>query len=70
MPDYLSRSPIEDAEEDPDEISPVILQSTQTSFENDLEYGPKVNVVQTRAAKLRDLNNQKSFDNNQTKQIL
>jgi transposase InsO family protein len=66
MPDYLSRSPVEDAEEDPDEISPVISQSTQTDFENDLEYGPKINVVQTRAAKLRDLNDKKSFDNNPT----
>jgi transposase InsO family protein len=67
MPDYLSRSPVEDAEEDPDEISPVTSQSTQTDFENDLDYGLKVNVVQTRAAKLRELNDQKSFDNNQTK---
>jgi transposase InsO family protein len=67
MPDYLSRSPVEDAEEDPDEISPVMSQSTQTDFENDFEYGPMTNVVQTRAGKLRELNDKKSFNEDATK---
>jgi hypothetical protein len=38
MPDYLSRSPVDDAEEDPDEISPIISQATQTDFEDDTEH--------------------------------
>jgi len=54
MPDYLSRSPVEDAEEDPDEISPVTSKSTQTDFENPTEHLYSINVVQTRAAKLRN----------------
>ena len=33
MPDYLSRSPVDDAEEDPDEITLTTSQSTQTDFE-------------------------------------
>ena len=54
MPDYLSRSPVEDAEEDPDEITPVSSKSTQTDFEFYKERPSIIAAVQTRSAKLRN----------------
>jgi transposase InsO family protein len=54
MPDYLSRSPVDDAEEDPDEISLVACKSTQTDLEFTNKHPTIIAAVQTRAAKLRD----------------
>ena len=54
MPDYLSRSPVDDAEEDPDEIINVISQSTQTDFEFHHQYSSIVAAVETRSSKLRN----------------
>ncbi len=54
MPDYLSRSPVDDADEDPDEISLVASKSTQTELEFSTEQVPVIAVVQTRSAKLRN----------------
>ena len=54
MPDYLSRSPVDDAEEDPDEISHPISKSTQTDFPNDNNHLSAVTAVETRAMKLRN----------------
>ncbi|CAF1262490.1 unnamed protein product [Rotaria sordida] len=54
IPDYLSRSPVEDAEEDPDEITYVTSQSTQTDFEFHNPYFPVITVVDTRSSKLRN----------------
>jgi transposase InsO family protein len=54
MPDYLSRSPVDEAEDDPDEISPVTSQSTQTDFDFSRTEDIIVAAVQTRSAKLRD----------------
>ncbi len=54
MPDYLSRSPVEDAEEDPDETPLVISESTQTDFEITTRRPYIITAVQTRAAKLRN----------------
>ncbi|CAF1532708.1 unnamed protein product, partial [Rotaria sordida] len=53
MPDYLSRSPVDDAEEDPDEISLLISKSTQTDFSDIKNQSSIVATVQTRAMKLR-----------------
>ena len=53
MPDYLSRSPVDHAEEDPDEISHFTSKSTQADFSNDNHYSPIVNAVETRGMKLR-----------------
>ncbi|CAF4390050.1 unnamed protein product, partial [Rotaria magnacalcarata] len=52
MPDYLSRSPVDDAEEDPDEISFFTSKSTQTDFDFINYHLPIVTAVQTRAMKL------------------
>ena len=54
MPDYLSRSPVDDAEEDPDEISHLISKSTQTDFPNDNNHLSVVTAVETRTMKLRN----------------
>ena len=54
MPDYLSRSLVDDADEDPDEISNLISKSTQTDFSIDHNYSPIVTAVETPAMKLRD----------------
>ena len=54
MPDYLSRSPVEDAEEDPDETTTVTSKSTQTDSESYDKQISIVSAVQTRAAKLRN----------------
>ncbi|CAF4300431.1 unnamed protein product, partial [Rotaria magnacalcarata] len=63
MPDYLSRSPVDDAEEDPDEVSLLISKSTQTDFLDISNHSPVVAAVQTRAMKLR---NSTSNDKNDT----
>jgi transposase InsO family protein len=54
MPDYLSRSPVDDAEEDPDENLLTTSQSTQTELEPFGNIYPIVAAVQTRSAKLRN----------------
>jgi len=54
MPDYLSRSPVDEAEEDPDEISLVTSKSTQTDLTFFTEQVSVTAAVQTRSAKLRD----------------
>ncbi|CAF1415622.1 unnamed protein product [Rotaria sordida] len=54
MPDYLSRSPVDDAEEDPDEVSLLISKSTQTDFSDIKNHSSIVAAVQTRAMKLRN----------------
>ncbi|CAF0897104.1 unnamed protein product [Adineta steineri] len=53
MPDYLSRSPVEDATEDPDETFFTASQSTQTDHELYNRCYHVVSAVQTRSAKLR-----------------
>ena len=50
MPDYLSRSPVDNAEEDPDEHMITSTKSTQTDFDT-TEKWKIVASVQTRAAK-------------------
>jgi transposase InsO family protein len=54
MPDYLSRSPVDEAEEDPDEISILTSKSTQTDLEFFTKQYPVIAAVQTRSAKLRN----------------
>ncbi|CAF4420238.1 unnamed protein product, partial [Rotaria magnacalcarata] len=63
MPDYLSRSPVDEAEEDPDEISLLLSKSTQTDFLDINNHSSIVTAVQTRAMKLR---NQSLNDKNDT----
>ena len=63
MPDYLSRSPVDDAEEDPDEVLCSISKSTQTDFTHMNTSPPIIAAVQTRAMKLR---NQSLNDKNDT----
>ncbi|CAF4980388.1 unnamed protein product, partial [Rotaria sp. Silwood1] len=54
MPDYLSRSPVDEAEEDPDEITHFISQSTQTDISNFNNHSSIIAAVETRAMKLRN----------------
>ncbi|CAF1440986.1 unnamed protein product, partial [Rotaria sp. Silwood1] len=54
MPDYLSRSPVDDPEEDPDETTHLISKSTQTDISNVNNHSSIVAAVQTRAMKLRN----------------
>ncbi|CAF1327080.1 unnamed protein product [Rotaria sordida] len=54
MPDYLSRSPVDDAEEDPDETIHLISKSTQTDISNVNNHSSIVAAVETRAMKLRN----------------
>ncbi|CAF4574824.1 unnamed protein product, partial [Rotaria sp. Silwood2] len=54
MPDYLSTSPVDDAEEDPDETTHLISQSTQTDILYDNKNSPIIAAVETRAMKLRN----------------
>ena len=53
MPDYLSRSPVEDAEEDPDENPLTTSKSTQTELELFENTHLIAAMVETRSAKLR-----------------
>ena len=53
MPDYLSRSPVGDVEEDPDEIPFLISKSTQTDVSDDNSYSSTITSVETRAMKLK-----------------
>ncbi|CAF4644584.1 unnamed protein product, partial [Rotaria sp. Silwood1] len=54
MPDYLSRSPVDEAEEDPDEIIHFISKSTQTDISNFNNHSSIIAAVETRAMKLRN----------------
>ena len=54
MPDYLSRSPVEDAEEDPDENPLMTSKSTQTDLELSSNAHLITAAVETRASKLRN----------------
>ncbi|CAF4594173.1 unnamed protein product, partial [Rotaria sp. Silwood2] len=56
MPDYLSRSPVDDAEEDPDEISNLVSTSTQTDSSYINKNVSIITAVETRAMKLRNIN--------------
>lgn len=62
MPDYLSRSPVEDAEEDPDEMTVVNSTATQTDFEYLANHPSIIAVVQTRSSKLRTTTSDDSSD--------
>ncbi|CAF3408769.1 unnamed protein product, partial [Rotaria sp. Silwood2] len=53
LPDFLSRSPVDDVEEDPDEITHLISKSTQTDTLNVNNHSSIVAAVQTRAMKVR-----------------
>ena len=64
MPDYLSRSPVGDAEEDPDQIPFLFSKSTQTDILDDNSYSSIITTVETRAMKLK---NQTSNDSSNTK---
>ncbi|CAF4267456.1 unnamed protein product [Rotaria sp. Silwood2] len=66
MPDYLSRSPVDDAEDDPDETTHLISTSTQTDILFNNTHSPIIAAVETRAMKLRnkilnDTNNNKKL---------
>ena len=54
MPDYLSRSPVDDAEEDPDEAVSVLSKATQTDSDPPADFQSIVAVVQTRSMKKRE----------------
>ncbi|CAM4953207.1 unnamed protein product [Rotaria socialis] len=62
MPDYLSRSPVDDAEEDPDEITQLISHSTQTDFELYNQQSSIIAAVETRSSKLRKKTSDTSTD--------
>ena len=52
MPDYLSRSPVDEAEEDPDETVLMDSKATQTDLDQIHEETPIVTAVETRSMKL------------------
>ena len=52
MPDYLSRSPVDEAEEEPDEIVSLFSKETQTDANQDYNQTLTVAAVQTRSMKL------------------
>ncbi|CAF2776199.1 unnamed protein product, partial [Rotaria sp. Silwood2] len=54
MPYYLSRSPVDDAEDDPDETTHLISTSTQTDILFNNTHSPIIAAVETRAMKLRN----------------
>ncbi|CAF2812522.1 unnamed protein product [Rotaria sp. Silwood2] len=54
MPDYSSSSPVDDAEEDLDEVSFLISKFIQTAFLDVKNHSSIVAAVQTRAMKLRN----------------
>ena len=62
VPDYLSRSPVEDAEEDPDEVSLLTSQSTQTDFEFNNEYSPIIAPIHTRSTQLHNTTSHDSIN--------
>ena len=66
MPDYLSRSPVDDPADDPDEWNNTTSKETQTESEFLFIDFPTTAAVQTRAAKRRDAVNNDTTDNNQT----
>ena len=66
MPDYLSRSPVDDAEEDPVETSILISRETQTNLNDTIDYPHTITAVETRAMKLR---NQNLFNQNNMEQF-
>lgn len=67
MPDYLSRSPVDDPEDDPDEWTNTTSTATQTDFESLSINSLTTAAVQTRAAKRRDALNNPTIDINPTK---
>lgn len=54
MPDYLSRSPVGDPDDDPDEYVHTASKGTQTEFGILQMNSPTTAAVQTRAAKRRE----------------
>ena len=52
MPDYLSRAPVDSADEDADEITSTSSKATQTEFEHLGQHSNIIVAVQTRSAKL------------------
>jgi transposase InsO family protein len=66
MPDYLSRSPVDDPEDDPDECSNTTSTETQTEPEFNSVDSCTVTAVQTRAAKRREVVTSDTTDTNQT----
>ncbi|CAF1557917.1 unnamed protein product [Didymodactylos carnosus] len=60
MPDYLSRYPVDDAEEDPDDIILTSSKSTQTHDELNSEFLSIVAAVQTRSATRQSASNNPS----------
>ena len=57
MPDYLSRSPVDEVEEEPDETIAVCSKETQTDIEQNINPTPIVAMIQTRSMKLREIQN-------------
>ena len=53
MPDYLSRSPVDDAEEDPDEVITLSSKETQTNFDATEKDSPIMAIVQSQSMRQR-----------------
>jgi hypothetical protein len=65
MPDYLSRSPVDEAEEEPDETISLSSRGTQTDIDQNRDQTLIVATVETRSMKLsktHNSNNQQSND--------
>lgn len=62
LPDYLSRSPVDTSEEDPDDTPLIHSQSTQTDFFDLSVSSSFVAAVQTRSAATRQINLPSSID--------
>ena len=66
MPDYLSRSPVDDPTDDPDEWNNTNSKETQAEFEFFSIDSPTTVAVQTRAVKRREALTDTTSANNQT----
>ena len=69
MPDYLSRSPVDEAEEEPDETIVFFSKETQTDIDQNLNQPFAVAMIQTRSMKLREPANNIAQQPDKTKTI-
>ncbi|CAF0736808.1 unnamed protein product [Didymodactylos carnosus] len=66
MPDYLSRSPVDEAEEDSDEFIPTGTKATQT---DELTFYGQHNLTIVAAVQTRSVKNQQNITNSVTPEL-
>jgi hypothetical protein len=70
MPDYLSRSPVDDAEEDPDEVIIFSSKETQTNFDPTNNDSPIMAIVQTQSTRQRTKSIEYDLPNGSTTELV